>query len=107
MPSSSNSILLDDVELKGKITEKDNIIIGCRFEGNVTAEDVTFSDRANITGDVNANKITIEGKVKGAVTSKQLSIKQSADVEGDLITESLSIEDGAKLKIQALTKKGV
>ena len=39
--------------------------------------------------------------------SKQLSIKQSADVEGDLIRESLSIEDGAKLKIQALTKKGV
>mgnify|MGYP001325213119 FL=1 len=56
---------------------------------------------------MNANKVTIEGKVKGAVTSKQLSIKQSADVEGDLITESLSIEDGAKLKIQALTKKGV
>ena len=107
MPSSSNSILLDDVELKGKITEKDNIIIGCKFEGNVTAEDVTFSDRANIIGDVNANKVTIEGKVK-AVTSKQLSIKQSVDVEGgDLITESLSIEDGAKLKIQALTKKGV
>ena len=56
---------------------------------------------------MNANKVKIEGKVKGAVTSKQLSIKQSADVEGDLITERLSIDDGAKLKIQALTKKGV
>ena len=72
---------------------------------DTTAEDVTFSDRANILGDVNANKVTIEGKVKGAVTSKQLSIKQSADVEGDLITESLSIEDGAKLKIKDLKKK--
>jgi cytoskeletal protein CcmA (bactofilin family) len=107
MASSSNSILLDDVVLKGKITEKENIIIGCKFEGNVIAEDVTFSESAEINGDVNANKVKIEGKVKGAVTSQQLSIKENADVEGDLITERLSIDDGAKVKIQALTKKGV
>ena len=72
MASSSNSILLDDVVLKGKITEKENIIIGCKFEGNVVAEDVTFSESAEISGDVNANKVKIEGMQLSVLKIKKL-----------------------------------
>ena len=41
--SSSNSLLLSDVELKGKITEKDDIILGCKFDGNIVANKVNLS----------------------------------------------------------------
>ena len=52
--SSSNSLLLSDVELKGKITEKDDIILGCKFDGNIVANKVNLSDTAIINGDINS-----------------------------------------------------
>jgi cytoskeletal protein CcmA (bactofilin family) len=107
MASSSNSILLSDVQLKGKITEKDDIILGCKFDGNIVASKVTLSNSADITGDVNADEAIIEGKLRGSVTATKVSIKKNCDLEGDILGESISVEDGAKIKIQALTKKGV
>ena len=105
--SSSNSLLLSDVELKGKITEKDDIILGCKFDGNIVAHKVSLSDTSNINGDVNANDITVEGTIKGSLTAKKVAIKKGCNFEGDVVGESISIEEGANIKIQALTKKGV
>ena len=107
MASSSNSILLSDVELKGKITEKDDIILGCKFDGNVVAEKINLAATADINGDISANEIEVNGKIKGSITGTKVSIKKGCDVNGDVIGESISIEDGANIKIQALTKKGV
>ena len=107
MPSSSNSILLSDVELKGKITEKDDIILGCKFDGNVVAEKINLAETADINGDISASEIEVNGKIKGSITGTKVAIKKGCDVNGDVIGESISIEDGANIKIQALTKKGV
>ena len=107
MSSSSNSILLSDVELKGKITEKDDIILGCKFDGNVVAAKINLSETADISGDINASDIEVNGKIKGSITGTRIAIKKGCDVNGDVIGESISIEDGANIKIQALTKKGV
>ena len=105
--SSSNSLLLSDVELKGKITEKDDIILGCKFDGNIVANKVSLSNTSKINGDVNANDITVEGTIKGSLTAKKVAIKKGCNFEGDVVGESISIEEGANIKIQALTKKGV
>ena len=107
MASSSNSILLSDVELKGKILEKDDIILGCKFDGDVIATKVNLSETANLNGNINANDIEINGKIKGAITGKKVSVKKGCSVDGDIIAENISIEEGSTLKIQALTKKGV
>ena len=105
--SSSNSLLLSDVELKGKITEKDDIILGCKFDGNIVANKVSLSDTAIITGDINANEIEVNGKINGSLAAKKVRINAGCNFEGDVVGESISIEDGANIKIQALTKKGV
>lgn len=107
MSSSSNSILLSDVELKGKITEKDDIILGCKFDGNVVAEKINLAPTADINGDISASEIEVNGRIKGSITGTKVAIKKGCDVNGDVIGESISIEDGANIKIQALTKKGV
>jgi len=104
---SSNSILLSDVELKGKITEKDDIILGCKFDGNIVASKVSLSNTANINGDINANEIIVEGKVNGSLVAKKISIKKGCNFEGDAVGESIAIEEGSNIKIQALTKKAL
>tara|TARA_B100000941_G_C28293314_1_gene442650 strand:+ start:52 stop:372 length:321 start_codon:yes stop_codon:yes gene_type:complete len=105
--SSSNSLLLSDIELKGKITEKDDIILGCKLDGNITANKVSISDTAVIAGDVNAIEIEVNGKIKGSLAAKKVKINSGCNFEGDVVGETISIEDGANIKIQALTKKGV
>ena len=105
--SSSNSLLLSDVELKGKITEKDDIILGCKFDGNIVANKVNLSETAIINGDINANEIEVNGKINGSLAAKKVKINSGCNFEGDVVGESISIEDGANIKIQALTKKGV
>lgn len=105
--ASSNSILLPDVELKGKITEKDDIILGCKFDGNIAAHKVNLSETADINGDINAYEIEVNGKIKGSLSAKRVKINKGCNFEGDVVGESISIEDGANIKIQALTKKGV
>ena len=82
---SSNSVLLSDVELKGKITEKDDIILGCKFDGNIAASKVSLSNTSDINGDINADEIIVEGKVKGSLAAKKISIKKGCNFEGDLI----------------------
>ena len=105
--SSSNSILLSDVEVKGKIVEKDDIILGCKHDGNIIASKVNLTETADINGNVNANEIEVNGKIKGSLTGTNISIKKGCNFEGDVVAESLSVEDGANIKMQAMTKKGV
>jgi cytoskeletal protein CcmA (bactofilin family) len=105
--ASSNSVLLPDVELKGKITEKDDIILGCKFEGNIAANKINLSNTADIIGDINANEIEVSGKVNGSLTAKIVKIKKGCNFEGDVVGESISVEEGSNIKMQALTKKGV
>ena len=104
---SSNSILLSDVELKGKITEKDDIILGCKFDGNIVASKVNLSEDADINGDISANEIEVNGKINGSLTATKVKIKMRCNFEGEVVAESLSVEDGANIKMQAMTKKGV
>jgi cytoskeletal protein CcmA (bactofilin family) len=105
--SSSNSLLLSDVELKGKITEKDDIILGCKFDGNIIASKVNVSVSAIINGDINADEIEVNGKINGSLAAKKVKINSGCNFEGDVVGESISIQEGANIKIQALTKKGV
>ena len=51
--------------------------------------------------------ILIDRKIKGSLTAKRVKINKGCNFEGDVVGESISIEDGANIKIQALTKKGV
>jgi cytoskeletal protein CcmA (bactofilin family) len=98
MASSSNSILLSDVQLKGKITEKDDIILGCKFDGNIVASKVTLSNSADITGDVNANEAIIEGNYDGELqVAGTLSVSSSGIAKGDIRYKDLEIALGGKI----------
>ena len=51
--------------------------------------------------------LKINGKINGSLAAKRVKINAGCNFEGDVVGESISIEEGANIKIQALTKKGV
>ena len=102
--SEKTSVLLSDVNLKGDIVEKEQLILDCKIEGDVTAGKLNTHSGSNIKGNINSSEVTLGGAVKGNINSDQVKIKSTADVDGVLNQKNLSIEDGAKLKIKAETK---
>ena len=66
-----------------------------------------MSDSAIINGDINADEIEVNGKINGSLAGKKVKINSGCNFEGDVVGESISIQEGANIKIQALTKKGV
>ena len=69
--------------------------------------DSLVADTADINGNINANEIEVNGKINGSLAGKRVRINKGCSFEGDVVGESISIEEGANIKIQALTKKGV
>ena len=101
--SEKTSVLLSDVNLKGDIVEKEQLILDCKIEGDVTAGKLNTHSGSNIKGNINSTEVTLGGAVKGNVNSDQVRIKSTADVDGVLKQKNLSVEEGAKLKIKAET----
>ena len=91
--------LLDPgIEIEGRINVPSGMIrLDCQFKGKIcSAGTVVVASEADIEGDIEADKISIAGKVKGNVhASKQLEIKQHGILLGDVVTPSLKLDAGA------------
>ena len=91
--------LLDPgIEIEGRIRVPSGMIrLDCQFKGTIySAGTVVVATQAEIEGDIEAENISIAGKVTGNVhASKQLEIKEHGIMLGDIETPSLKLESGA------------
>ncbi|HEX5413997.1 MAG TPA: polymer-forming cytoskeletal protein [Terriglobia bacterium] len=91
--------LLDPgIEIEGRIKVPSGMIrLDCQFKGTIcSAGMVVVASQAEVEGDIEAEKISISGKVTGNVhASKQLEIREHGILLGDIQTPSLKLESGA------------
>ena len=91
--------LLDPgIEIEGRIKVPSGMIrLDCQFKGTIlSAGTVVVASQAEVEGDIEAEKISIAGKVKGNVNaSKQLEIREHGILLGDIQTPSLKLDSGA------------
>lgn len=91
------TIISNGVVIEGKLSSSGNIRIDGTVKGDTEAKgNVTVGENGNITGQINADVITIGGKVEGSVNAKEkLILEGKATLKGDLITKILVVEAGA------------
>jgi cytoskeletal protein CcmA (bactofilin family) len=96
--NSEETIISADVKIEGKITSSGNIRIDGEIQGDIFSKgNIKIGDSAKINGQMNANIITIGGKVSGIVKAKDKAILNSkSHLKGDIFTKNLVIEEGAK-----------
>lgn len=93
-----------DVKVTGKIAgdiEGGNIDLGgCIVDGDVKARgDVTIGKDSSITGNMNGQLITIDGKVKGNVEAlKGAHMSSTSLIKGSITAPTLSMSAGAELQ---------
>jgi cytoskeletal protein CcmA (bactofilin family) len=92
------TIISNGVKLEGKITSDGSIRVDGDIQGDVLCKgNVTVGEMGEVKGQINADIITIGGKVTGSVNAKdKLVLEAKANLKGDIITKILVIEAGAK-----------
>ncbi|MCH8239135.1 MAG: polymer-forming cytoskeletal protein [Proteobacteria bacterium] len=91
----SESVIADDLHIKGEITTSGDIELKGTVEGEVTCRTLLIAEEAKITGKIKAEKIVIRGTVEGTINGIRVTLTSSAKVKGELICKALAIDEDA------------
>jgi cytoskeletal protein CcmA (bactofilin family) len=96
--SEEITIISDGVKIEGKITSSGNIRVDGEIQGDILSQsNVTIGEQGQVNGQINADAITIGGKVSGTVRAKEkLVLDSKGNLQGDIFTKILVVEAGAK-----------
>jgi cytoskeletal protein CcmA (bactofilin family) len=96
--SEETTIISRGVKIEGKITSDGNIRVDGDIKGDIISQNnVTVGESGQVNGQINANVITIGGKVIGTVSAKEkLALEAKGNLKGDIFTKTLVVEAGAK-----------
>lgn len=92
------TIISSGVVIEGKLSSKGNVRVDGVVKGDVNVNgNVTIGDSGDINGQINADVITVGGKVIGKLNAKEkVVLEGKAILKGDLVAKILVIEAGAK-----------
>ena len=96
--SDETTIISNGVKIDGKLTSSGNIRVEGEIQGDISSQkNVVVGDRGKVNGQINADTITIGGKVSGTVrANEKLVLDPHGYLKGDIFTKILVIEAGAR-----------
>ena len=97
--------------VKGHLTATEDILIAGRVEGEIDLHEhvLTVNPTAQLTAEVLAKSVIVEGAVRGDIVAAQsIALHQTASVAGKIAAPRIAISDGANFngKIETLVARG-
>lgn len=95
------SLIAEGSQISGNISFADGLRVDGQIVGNVCANDaaasiLVISESAEVTGEITADHIIINGAVKGPVNARlMLELQPKARIEGDVQYAALEMHQGA------------
>ena len=89
------------ITIKGEVTGEEDLLIQGKVEGTINLKDqeVSVGQSGEVTADVNARVVKIDGKVTGDISgTEKVVISQSGNVRGNIVAPRVTLEDGAIFK---------
>ena len=95
--SEEATVISKGVKIEGKLSCSGNIRLDGEVQGDISSAGVVIvGENGKVNGQINADSITIGGKVTGTVRAKEKVILEAkANLKGDIITKTLSVDAGA------------
>ena len=92
------TIISSGVVIEGKLSSKGNVRVDGTVKGDVNVNgNVTVGESGDIDGEINADVITVCGKIIGKLNAKEkVVLEGKAILKEDLIAKILVVEAGAK-----------
>jgi len=96
--SEETTIISNGVKIEGKITSSGNIRVDGEVLGDIISQsNVSVGENGQVNGQINANVITIGGKVSGMIKAKEkLVLDSKGNLRGDIFAKILVVEAGAR-----------
>ncbi|MEQ9824543.1 MAG: polymer-forming cytoskeletal protein [Puniceicoccaceae bacterium] len=98
--SNTSSVFQDNVRIKGDIELSQPLFLDGSLIGNVrSTSHVILGENGVVEGSIEAQKVTIWGRVKGNVTcTASCTLQTDSRIEGDITAATLSMKEGASFK---------
>jgi cytoskeletal protein CcmA (bactofilin family) len=95
--SEEATVISKGVKIEGKLSCSGNIRLDGEVQGDISSEGVVIiGENGKVNGQINADSITIGGRVAGTVRAKdKVVLEAKANLKGDIITKIMMVEAGA------------
>ena len=91
----SESVIADDLHIKGEVTTEGDIELKGTLEGEVTCRTLLIAEDAKVEGKATAEKVVVRGSVDGQINGIRVTLTSSAKVKGELVCKALSVDEEA------------
>ena len=95
---ADGSHVSEEVRITGVISASKPLILYGHIDGNIDAVSVHIKSTATVNGDINAQKVTVDGTVCGIVTAEQVHLSASAILNGEVRSKGIEIDKGATIE---------
>jgi cytoskeletal protein CcmA (bactofilin family) len=107
MPQADGSYIGEEMRITGLISASKPVILLGQIDGNIDAVVVHIRSTATVNGDINAQKVTIDGTVCGIVTADEVYLSASAVLNGEVRSKGLEIDEGALIEAKFTKEQGL
>ncbi len=100
------SLIAPGTHIEGNLVFLDGLRVDGDVVGDIRASDgsasiLVISEEANVTGEIHADHVIINGRVTGPVHALELlELQPKARIEGDVFYKALEMHQGAMIKGQ-------
>jgi cytoskeletal protein CcmA (bactofilin family) len=91
----SESVIADDLHIKGEVTTEGDIELKGTLIGEVTCRTLLIAEDAKVEGTATAEKVVVRGAVDGQINGIRVTLTSSAKVKGELVCKALSVDEEA------------
>ena len=98
MAQADGSHISEEVRITGVISASNHLFCLARVDGNIDAVSVHIKSSATVNGDINAQKVTVDGTVSGIVTADKVHLSASAIFNGEVRSKGIEIDEGATIE---------
>lgn len=95
--SEEATVISRGVKIEGKLSCSGNIRLDGEVQGDISSQGIVIiGENGGVNGQINADSVTIGGKVTGTIRAKdKVVLEAKANLKGDIITKTLLVEAGA------------
>ena len=96
--SEIDTVLSEDIDFTGELEFKKPLMIKGRFNGQIKASSGLYIGRdAVLKADVEADVVSVKGKIEGNILSKKRTeLFSTSVIRGDITSPSIVMENGCK-----------
>lgn len=95
--SEEATVISRGVKIEGKLSCSGSIRLDGEVQGDISSQStVIVGENGKVNGQINAESITIGGKVTGTIRAKdKVVLEAKANLKGDIVTKLMMVEAGA------------